>query len=126
MKNHLSGGRLVERCKCVQLCTQRKTPQTCSKLSVFYRLFATCQQFATTFSVSSICKKPENMACCNLSCTDLLPLVETTCSKLGDNKLSQSACNRLVVNKLPQAMRTHPDIDLSTDLMQLARFCRSW
>ena len=55
---------------------------------------------------------------CNLSFVDLLQLVETTCRKPVDNKFWQSTCNKSVenlttaINKLSQAMRTHPDIGL--------------
>ena len=49
---------------------------------------------------------------------DLLQLVETNCTKPVDNTFRQSTCKesvdnlQIVVNKLSQAIRTHPDIDL--------------
>ncbi len=56
---------------------------------------------------------------------------ETTCIKPACSlQLAASlltTCNRLVIIKLEQAMRTHPDIGLViADLLQLARFwlCR--
>ena len=68
-------------------------------------------------------KACQNQVCCNLSFhADLLQLVETTCSKLVANKLTQSTCNRFVVNnKLSQAMWTHPDIGL---LKQVVARCQ--
>ena len=58
----------------------------------------------------------ENQTCCNLIFADLLQVDETTCIKLAcSSQLAASlltTCNRLVIMKLEQAMRTHPDIDL--------------
>ena len=59
-----------------------------------------------------------NQVCRNLSFGNLLQLVETTRSKPADDTFSQSTCNRLVVNKLSEAIRTHPNIGLVTSLLQ--------
>ena len=70
---------------------------------------------------SSSCNKSVKIRLvANLSFADLLPVVETTCSKPVDNRICNqlatcllTACNRFVVdNNLSQAMRMHPDIDL--------------
>ncbi len=69
----------------------------------------------------------EHQTCCNLIFADLLQVNETTCIKLAcSSQLAVSlltTCNRLVISKPVQAMRTHPDIGLVIrDLLQLARF----
>ena len=108
----------------------------------FYGLVVTCQQVTTNLSISSSYNKSvKDQACCNLSFADLLQLFETNCTKpveiinlqqvcwqLATSLLT--ICNRLVVNKLSQAMWTHPDIGIlitscckmSADLLQIARF----
>ena len=53
------------------------------------------EEIATNFSISSSC---------NLLVADLLRVAKTMCRTLVDNNLE------LVINKLLQAMRTHPDI----------------
>ena len=66
----------------------------------------------------------EHQTCCNLIFANLLQVDETTCGKPScSSQLAASlltTCNRLVIIKLEQAMRTHPDIGL--DLLQLASF----
>ena len=105
-------------------------PQTCCK-SQFYRLLATCQQTATNLSISSSCNKSVKIrlvAACHLQTRyNLLKQLEASLWITSfDNQLATSlltTCNRLVVNKLSQAIRTHPDIGLLiTSLLQLARF----
>ena len=64
---------------------------------------------------------------CNLIFADLLQVDETTCMKPAcSSQLAASlltTCNRLIIIKPEQAMRTHPDIGLViADLLQLARF----
>ena len=71
-------------------------------------------------SISSICTKCVKIrlvAICHFAY--LLQLVESTCSKAVNNKFWQSHAtsmlttwNKLVVNKLSQAIRTHSDISL--------------
>ena len=65
--------------------------------------------------------------CCNLTFADLLQVDETTYIKPAcSSQLAASlltTCNRLVIIKPEQAMRTHSDIGLViADLLQLARF----
>ena len=86
----------------------------------FYRLVATCQQVATSLSILSSCNRSVEIrlvatchlqTCYNLSKQLATSLLITTL----DNQLATSLltnCNRLVANKLSQAMRTHPDIGL--------------
>ena len=75
---------------CIRLHNQKRH-MTCCEWSI-YRFVATCQQVATSLSVSSnlsissSCNKSVNHACYNLSFADLLKLVETTCSRPVDNK----------------------------------------
>ena len=69
----------------------------------------------------------EHQTCCNLIFADLLQVDETTCIKPAcSSQLAVSlltTCNRLVMIKPEQAMRTHPDIGLLIgDLLQLACF----
>ena len=68
----------------------------------------------------------EHETCCNLIFADLLQADETTYIKPAcSSQLAASlltTCNRLVIIKPEQAMRTHPDIGLViADLLQLAR-----
>ena len=94
------------------LSTQPKTSQTWNK------------KIATSLSISSSCNKSVKISlvatCHNAG---LFQLVETICNKRFEIiNLQQvrwqlatsllTTCNRLVVNKLSQAMRTHPDIGL--------------
>ena len=102
----------------------------------FYRLVATCQQIATNLSISSSCNKSVMiMLACHLQISYNLwkQLAASLWIKSFDNQLGTSlltTCNRLVVNKLSQAMRAHPDINLlktscrkmSTDLWQNVPF----
>ena len=86
----------------------------------FYRLVVTCQQVTTNLSISSSRKKSVKIrlvatchlqTCYNLSKQIALSLWITS----FENQLASSlltTCNRLVVNKLSQAIRTHPDIGL--------------
>ena len=82
-----------------------------------------CQQVVSSLPTSScIC---EHQTCCNLIFADLPQVNETTCikpacsSQLATNLLT--TCNRLVIIKPEQAMRTHPDIGLViVDLLFLA------
>ena len=86
----------------------------------FYRLVVTCQQVTTNLSISSSRKKSVKIrlvatchlqTCYNLSKQIALSLWITS----FENQLASSVlttCNRLVVNKLSQAIRTHPDIGL--------------
>ena len=93
----------------------------------FYRPEAICQQVVSsllTASSSCIC---EHQTYCSLIFADLLKVDETTCIKPAcSSQLAVrllTTCNRLVIIKLEQATRTHPDIDLVIgDLLQLARF----
>ena len=86
----------------------------------FCQLVANCQQVSTSLSVSSSCNKSVKIslvATCHLqTCYNMFKklaarLLITSCdNQLATNLLTN--CNRLVVNKLWQAMRTHPDIGL--------------
>ena len=93
----------------------------------FYRLVVTCQQVATNLSVSSGYNKSVKIslvATCHLqTCYNLLKqLAAILWITSFDNQLATSlltTCNTLVVNKLSQAMQTHPDIGLLiTSLLQ--------
>ena len=87
-----------------------------------YWLVATrCEQVAKNLSNSSSCKKSVKMrlvATCylqNCSTCNLKKLVASPWITSFDNQLATSlltTCNRLFVNKLSQAMRTHSDIGL--------------
>ena len=93
--------------------TKPKTPQICFKLSIL-------QQVATNLSISSSCNKSVKIrlvVTCHLqTCYNLLKqLAATLWMTSFDNQLVTSlltTCNRLVVNKLSQAIRMHPDIGL--------------
>ena len=86
----------------------------------FYQLASTCQQVATNLSISSSCNKSVKIrivVTCHLqTCYNLLKqLAASLWITSFDNQLVISlltTCNRLVANKLPQAMQTHPDIAL--------------
>ena len=88
--------------------------------SQFYRLVVTCQQVATNLSILLSCNKSVKVrlvATCHLqTCYNLLKqLAASLWITSFDNQLATSlltTCNRLVVNKLLPAMRTHPDIGL--------------
>ena len=98
----------------------------------FYRSDAICQQVVSSLLTLSSCIKSVNneyQTCCNLifadllttsfpgilsALLDLLQVDETTCIKRAcSSQLAASlltTCNRLVIIKPEQAMRTHPDI----------------
>ena len=96
----------------------------------FYRLVASCQQVATSLSISSVatsCNKSVKIklvATCHLqTCYNFFKqLAASLWITSFDNRLATSlltTCNRLVVKKLSQAMRTYPDIGLLiTSLLQ--------
>ena len=105
----------------------------------FYSLVVTCQQVPTNFSISSSYNKSVKIRLVATSHLQtsynlLIQLAASLWMSIFDNQLATSlltTCNRLVVNKLSQAMRTHPDIallitspfqDASTDLLQIALF----
>ena len=79
-------------------------------------------RFATNLSILSRCNKSVKIrlvATCHLqTCYNLLKRLEASLWITSfDNQLATSLFttgNRLIVNKLSQAMRTHPDIGLST------------
>ena len=93
----------------------------------FYRLVATCKQFATNLSISLSCNKSVKVM---LNASFHLQICYNSLKQLAaslwitsfDNQLATSlltTCNRLVVNKLSQGMQTHPDIGLLiTNLLQ--------
>ena len=93
----------------------------------FFRLVATCQQVVTNLSISSSYNKSVKI---RLFATYHLQTRYNLLKQLAaslwmtsfDNQLATSlftTCNRLVVNKLSQTMRTHPDIGLLiTSLLQ--------
>ena len=90
----------------------------------FYRPDASCIKPVDFIKLHQVC---EHQTCCNLIFADLLQVDETTCIKRAcSSQLAASlltTCNRLVIIKLEQAMRTRPDIGLViADLLQLARF----
>ena len=101
---------------CTIICSTQ--PQTCCKLSISPDCYCTtCWQFATDLLISSSCNKPFKIKL--IATCHLYRLVTTCCKNLqqacGQQGLAinlQQTCNRLVVNKLPQTMRTHPDIGL--------------
>ena len=103
-----------------------KTPQACCKLSIL--------QAATSLLKSGslqlvICRL---VATCHLqTCYNLLKqLAASLWITSFDNQLATSlltTCNRIIVNKVSPAMRTHPDIgslitNLFQDVNRLARF----
>ncbi len=86
-------------------------PTNCIKPVDFIKLYQVC----------------EHQTCCNLIFADLLQVDETTCIKHAcSSQLAASlltTCNRLVIIKSEQAMRTHPDISLViAELLQIACF----
>ena len=96
-----------------------KTPQTCCKLYIL----PTCCNLSTrcnSLSILSSCKKSVKIrlvAICHLqTCYNLLKqFAESLLITSLDNQFATSllkTCDRLVLNKLSQAMRTHPDIGL--------------
>ena len=104
------------------------TPQTCRKLSILpvcYNL----SQAATDLSISLSCNKSVKirlvLTCHLQTCYNYLlkQLAASPWITSFDNQLETSlltTCNRLVVNKLSQAMQTHPDVGLFiASLLQL-------
>ncbi len=112
--------------------TQSKPPQIWYKLWILparCKLPTSCIKPVDFIKLHQVC---EHETCCNLIFADLLQVDETTyikpvCSlQLAASLLT--TCNRLVIIKPEQAMRTHPDIGLViADVLQLARFwlCRT-
>ncbi len=105
--------------------------QVVNRLAASWKLHADLMQIADFTSLMQVANKLyqacEHQTCCNLTFADLLQVDETTCIKpacswqLAARLLT--TCNRLVMIKQEQAMRTHPDIGLViADLLQLARF----
>ena len=97
----------------------------------------TFYQVATILSILSSCNKYVKIrivATCHFQtcCTLLKQFLASLWITSFDNQLATNlltTCNRLVINKLSQTMRTHPDIGLllvtscckiSTNLLQLA------
>ena len=100
--------------------TKLKTPQICFELAIL-------QQVATNLSISSSCNKSVKIrlvvTCRIQTCYNLLKqLAASLWITSFNNQLATillTTCNRLVVNKLSQAMRMHPDIGLLiTSLLQ--------
>ena len=95
----------------------------------FYRPDAICQQVVSSLLTLSSCIKSINirlaatlylLTCCKLT-KQLASNLAACSSQLAASLLT--TCNRLVIIKPEQAMRTHPDIGLViADLLQLARF----
>ena len=119
---HFNSGRI---CFCLH-------SQKCDRLVAicqFYRLLANCWEVATRLSTSSSCNKLVKVrlaATCDLeTCYSLLKqLASSLWITSFENKLATSqltTCNRLVVNKLSQAMQTHPDVGL---LKQVVNRCQ--
>ena len=103
--------------------TQSKTPHTRCELSIL----PTCRQVPTNLSILSsfnMSVKTRLLATFHLQIYDnlLKQLAASLWITSFDNQLATSlltTCNRLAVNKLSQAMRTHPDIGLLiTSLLQ--------
>ena len=102
--------------------------QTLLQVVNFTDLLQFVDKVATSSLISSSCNKLvriRHVATCHLqTCCNLLKQLVTSLwitRQLASSLLT--TCNRLVVIKLLQAMRTHPDIGLlSTELLQLARF----
>ena len=101
----------------------------------FYRLLELANKLQQTCQFHQVATSLlKSIACCNLSFQTCYNLLKQLAASLWmtsfDNQLATSlltTCNRLVVNKLSQAMRTHPYIvlsvrSLSTDLLPLAHF----
>ena len=96
----------------------------------FYRSVVTCHVVATNLSISSSCNQSVKIMHCTFKkiviCRLLQLVVKQLVARLWikrfDSELATSLftnCCRLVVNKLSQAMRTHPDIgSLITSLFQ--------
>ena len=114
--------------------TQPNTPHTCCELSI---LQSSCDVsiVPTNLSISSSCNKSVKLVIHRLVATFHLQTCYNLLKQLAaslwitsfGNQLATillTTCYRLVVNKLSQAMRTHPDIGckMSTDLLQLPRF----
>ncbi len=83
-----------------------------------------CIKLVDFIKLHQVC---EHQTCCNLIFADLLQVDEITfikpacCSQLAASLIT--TCNRLVIVKPEQAMRTHPDIGLVIgDLLRIARF----
>ena len=99
---------------------QARNAQVKSKSAESLLPLRTCQQTATNLSISSNSNKSVKirlLATCNLqTCYNLLKqLAASLWITSFDNQLATSlltTCNRLVVNKLSQAIQTHPDIGL--------------
>ena len=93
----------------------------------FYRLVATCKQFATNLSISLSCNKSVKVRLnvffhLQICYNSLKQLAASLWITNFDNQLTTSLMttwDRLVVNKLSQGMQTHPDIGLLiTNLLQ--------
>ena len=101
--------------------THLKMTRTCGKsiLQASRDLSTSCNELVSFFKLQAAC---QNQACCNLSFADLLynslkQLATSLWVTSFGNQLATSLftnCNRLIVNKLSQAMRTHPDLGLLT------------
>ena len=108
--------------------------QTSCQQVMFEWLVPSCQLVATNLSISSSCNKPVKIrldATYHLqTCYNLLEQLAASLLITNlENQLATSlltTCNTLVVNKLSQAMRTHPDIGLVQQVVarcqQIARF----
>ena len=101
------------------------------------KLQQACQfhQVATSLSISSSCNKFVKIrlvATCHLqTCYTLLKqLASSLWITSFENQLATSlltTCNRLVVNRLSQAMRTHPDIGLLKQVVtRCQQTCCNW
>ncbi len=112
-------------------CSQPKT-QTWCKLWIIpawckLSIYVVSSLLPLSGCIKSVCEHTEHQTCCNLMLADLLQVDETTCIKPAcSSQLAASlliTCNRVVIIKPKQAMRTHPDIGLViADVLQLARF----
>ena len=110
--------------KRLNLCwfTQLKTPQTCCKLSMLLQFFNKLQQNCQFQRVASHVATFHLQTLLDL----LMQLAASLWMKNFENQLSTSlltTCNKLAINKLSQAMRTHPAIGLLiTNLLKVVRF----
>ena len=101
-----------------------KTPQTCCKLYIL----PTCCNSLSILSSCNNSVKIRLVAICHLqTCYNLLKqLAESLLITSLDNQFATNllkTCDRLILNKLSQAMRTHPDIGLLQVVTRCQQTC---
>ena len=114
--------------------TQTKTPQTCCKLSILpacCKLLTSCNKLVNFIKLQKACQIRLVATCHLQTCYSLLKQLSSSLWITSfENQLATSlltTCNRLVVNKLSQAMRTHPDIGLLKQVVtRCQQTCCNW